>query len=427
LFNPAVKLAERGFPVSERLVFYIRQEKDRLKLFQASRAVFLDKNGEPLKTGTVLSQPDLAKTFRLIQQQGPDVFYQGEIGRDIVKAVREAPYHPGLMREADLAAYRVVRREPVSGGYRGYDIFSMGPPSSGGTTLIETLHILERFPLSDYSGTPQDESPGFPHARGNLKFPSPQALHLFSEAQKLAFRDRNLFLGDPDFVKVPVEKLLSKSTAQKGARAIQMDTVIPDVPVQTSAPLNANAHTSHLSIVDARGNMAAFTTTIEEMFGSAMMVPGRGFFLNNELTDFDLEVRQNRHPRANAIQGGKRPRSSMAPTFIFKEGKPFLIIGSPGGSKIIGAVLNVVINRIDFGMPLERAMRSPRLINRDGDLEMETDLFKDLRQRLDLGARGHRIVESAPIGNVQAISFNQKDGFITGISDPRGEGEAKGY
>jgi len=228
-------------------------------------------------------------------------------------------------------------------------------------------------------------------------------------------------------VKVPVEKLLSKSTAQKGARAIQMDTVIPDVPVQTSAPLNANAHTSHLSIVDARGNMAAFTTTIEEMFGSAMMVPGRGFFLNNELTDFDLEVRQNRHPRANAIQGGKRPRSSMAPTFIFKEGKPFLIIGSPGGSKIIGAVLNVVINRIDFGMPLERAMRSPRLINRDGDLEMETDLFKDLRQRLDLGARGHRIVESAPIGNVQAISFNQKDGFITGISDPRGEGEAKGY
>ncbi len=406
LFEPAIRLAEGGFPVSERVAFYIDQEKDRLKLFKASRRVFLDRRGNPIPEGTLLLQPDLAKTFRLIQKQGPDIFYQGEIGRDIVKAVREAPYHPGKMREADLAAYRVVQREPVSGSYRGYTLFSMGPPSSGGTTLIETLHILEQFPLKEY-------------------FPT-QRLHLFAEAQKLAFRDRNLLAADPDFIQVPLEKFLSKKAAQKAARAIQMDTAIPEVPAPSSKPLNANAHTSHLSIADAQGNRVAFTTTIEEMFGSGMMVPGRGFFLNNELTDFDLELKKDGRLRANAVQGGKRPRSSMTPTFIFKEGKPFLIIGSPGGSKIIGAVLNVVVNMIDFDMPLEQAMRMPRLIDRDGPMEMETDLFKDLRQRLDLGAKGHRIVESTPIGNVQAISFNQ-DGSITGSSDPRGEGEAKGY
>lgn len=408
LFDPAVKLAEQGFPVSERVVFYIREEKDRLKLFPASRAVFLDQKGEPIKTGTRLFQPDLAKTFRLIQKEGPDVFYQGEIGRDIVKAVREAPYHPGVMSESDLAAYRVAPREPVRGSYRGYNIFSMGPPSSGGTTLIETLDILERLPL-----------------KGDFK--NPRTLHLFSEAQKLAFRDRNFFSADPDFIAVPLEKFLSKEEAQKKAQTIPEDAVVPGRAVPASTPLNANAHTSHLSIVDAEGNMVAFTTTIEEMFGSGMMVPGRGFFLNNELTDFDLESEKNGRLRANAIQGGKRPRSSMTPTFLFKEGKPFLIIGSPGGSKIIGAVLNVVTHMIDFGMPLEQAMRAPRVINRDGDLEMETDLFKDLRLRFNLAKRGHQIVESTPIGNVQAIAFNSKDGTLTGVSDPRGEGQAKGY
>jgi gamma-glutamyltranspeptidase/glutathione hydrolase len=302
----------------------------------------------------------------------------------------------------------VVEREPVQGNYRGYQIFSMGPPSSGGTTLIQTLHILERFPLSDYSGTPH-------------------AIHLFAEAQKLAFRARNRFLGDPDFVKVPVKDLLSKKKAGREAQAIQMHEAIAELPSPPAKLLNTHAHTSHLSIVDEKGNMVAYTTTIEELFGSAMVVPGRGFFLNNELTDFDLEVKQQGRARANAIQGDKRPRSSMTPAFIFKDGRPFLMIGSPGGSRIIGAVLNVILNVIDFQMPLEQAMRLPRVINRDGPIEMEPDLFRDMRIRLDLAKRGHRIQPSDLIGNVQAVYFDPWTGTITGASDPRGEGQALGY
>ena len=408
LLSPAIYIAENGFPISDRLAYHIAQEKERLKLFEASKKFFLDKKGEPLPAGAILFQPDLAKTFKLIQKDGIHPFYEGEIAEAIVKAVRNAPYHPGYMKKDDLFYYKIIERNPVQGSYRGYDILSMSPPSSGGTTLIETLQILERYKLSV-------------HGR------NADALHLFAEAQKLAFLDRNKYLADPDFNKVPVDQLLSKEFAMKRSEEIQFQYAIPTETAVRPLVLEPT-HTSHISVVDEQGNMVAYTTTIEDIFGSALMVPGYGFFLNNELTDFDMVPRDPADKLvANAPAGDKRPRSSMTPVFIFKDGKPFLIAGSPGGSKIIGTVLNVIVNLIDFGMSLEDAMAAPRIINRAGLTELEQPLYDDPALRRELWRRGHPIVLSPPLGNVQAIHFDQEAEMIYGESDPRAEGEALGY
>ncbi len=418
LFSGGIQFAERGFPISKRLAFHIEQEKERLSMFKASRKILLDKEGNPLKEGTILFQPNLAKTFRLIQKEGINVFYEGVIAEAIVDAVRNAPYHPGFMQKDDLLYYRVFEREPVQGDYRGYHIFSMGPPSSGGTTLIEALNILELYHLELYDH-------------------SPDGIHLMAEAQKLAFQDRNRAIGDPAFVKVPTEELLSKEFAHNRAGALRFDMAItPDELASAAAALEA-PNTSHISIVDDKGNMAAYTTTIEDIFGSAMAVPGYGFFLNNELTDFEAEPyavvpdaeeggEYQLHP--NAPQPEKRPRSSMTPTFVFKGKKPFLIVGSPGGSAIIGIVLNVIVNVIDFKMSLEDALRVPRVINRDGATELEPELLDDPILKRDLAKRGHAVLSQPAFGNVQAILLPlRKNGRIVGESDPRGEGKALGY
>lgn len=409
LFRPAIELAESGFPVSERLSRYIDQERKRLKKFEASRKIFLNKNGKAWKSGEILVQTDLAKTFRLIQQQGVTVFYEGEIARAIVDTVRNAPFHPGVMKKEDLLYYQVERRDPVHSTYRGYDLFSAPPPSSGGITLLETLNILENFPMSQYGRTAD-------------------GVHVFAEAQKLAFRDRNRTIGDPSFVKTPMEKLLSKEVGKQHAEAIQMKEAIPSAEA-ASRPLKLeNTHTSHISIVDERGNIAAFTTTIEYIFGCGMTVPGYGIVLNNELTDFDLIPRNEKGElMPNAPESDKRPRSSMTPTIIFKQGKPFMVVGSPGGSKIIGTVLNVITNVIDFGNNLEDAMKAPRLINRDGPIEIEPDLYHNRFLKRDLERRGHPIWNAEVLGNVQAILFDSENDFIYGESDPRADGEAMGY
>ncbi len=409
LFRPAIELAESGFPVSERLSRYIEQERKRLKKFEASRKIFLNKNKKAWKPGEILVQEDLAKTFRLIQQQGITVFYEGEIAEAIVNAVRSAPFHPGVMTKEDLLYYQVERRDPVHSTYREYDLFSAPPPSSGGITLFEALNILEHFPLKEYGMTPD-------------------GVHVLSEAQKLAFRDRNITIGDPDLVKAPMEKLLAKDYAKKLAQEISLKEVIPSLEA-ASRPLKLeNTHTSHISIVDEQGNMAAFTTTIEYIFGCGMVVPGYGIVLNNELTDFDLNPRNEKGElMPNAPEGDKRPRSSMTPTIIFKKGEPFMVVGSPGGSKIIGTVLNVIVNVIDFGYTLEDAMKAPRLINRDGPIEMETELYRNRFLKRELERRGHPIWDAQVLGNVQAILFDREEDFIYGASDPRADGEAMGY
>lgn len=408
LFDPAIHYAENGFEISPRMAYFLEREKERLKLFEETKRIFFDDNGLPYAEGHVVKQPDLAETFRLIQQEGIGPFYEGEIALSMVKAVQEAPFHPGFMELGDLQGYKIVERPAVSQNYRGYEIFSMGPPSSGGTTLFEALNILEIFPLAE-------------HGR------SVEGFYFFSQAQKIAFEDRNRYLGDSDFVNVPVEKLISKDFARERAKSeIASSAMPPRNPVPEASEPTSN--TSHISIVDEAGNMVSFTTTIEAVFGSGMVVPGRGFFLNNELTDFEAvphDLDGNIHP--NSLQPGKRPRSSMTPAFVFREGRPFLIAGSPGGPRIIGAVLNVIVNLIDFGMKLDEAIAAPRMIHRGSSAELEEELFQNQEIKTGLENKGMAVSQTSAIGNVQAIYFDSDQKWIVGQSDPRGEGRAEGY
>ncbi len=403
LLEPAIEVAESGFTVSPRLAQFIENEKSRLTLFPDSRRIFLTENGEALAAGTVLKQPELAETFRLIRDRGTTVFYQGEIAESIVEAVQQAPYRPGRMTQDDLYYYEVKLRDPVRGFYRGYEIISMGPPSSGGLTLIETLQILEHWNVPSWNR--------------NVRF-----FHVFSEAQKLAFRDRNRWIGDPDFAQTGMERMLAPGLARSRSEQIREDRI-----VSAGQPEPSGTQTSHISIVDAAGNMVSFTTTIEHVFGSAMIVPGRGFFLNNELSDFNAEPwdeANQLHP--NAPQGSKRPRSSMTPAFVFRDGEPFMVAGSPGGSSIIGIVLNVLVNVLDFGLPVHEAVALPRVINRDGEIELETPLYEQEILRRGLEMLGHEVKRRSPFGNAQVLLRDPETGKWTGASDPRGEGLALG-
>ncbi|MSR78054.1 MAG: gamma-glutamyltransferase [Candidatus Omnitrophica bacterium] len=412
LFLPAIKLARNGFPVSSRLAKLIDQEKDRLKLFPASAKIFLDTKGDALAAGAILFQPDLAGTFEWIRKDGIDIFYAGDIARDIVRAVRTAPFHPGLMSFPDLENYKVNERAPVRGSYRGYDLYSMGPPSSGGLAILQALQILELYDLSSLGR-------------------SVKGLHLLAEAQTIAFEDRSRYLGDPAYSQIPLEKLLSKNYARERSQEINWEFARNSLRGKLHNPNLEGIHTTHISIVDEQGNMVAFTTTIESVFGSGIVVPGRGFVLNNELTDFDLIKSAIRNPKSaihpNAPEGDKRPRSSMTPTFVFRNGQPFMIVGSPGGSTIIGTVLNIIVNVIDFEMKLADAIQAPKLIHRGEFIEMESGLYQQRKILNGLGKLHHTVMLKESFGNAQVILFDLARRVITGASDPRGEGEAKGY
>lgn len=407
LFLPAIPYAEQGIEVNERLAGMIASQADRLGRFEASRKIFFDEQNQPLAAGSVLVQKDLAETFRQIGNYGIGLFYEGDIARDIVETVRNASFHPGGMTEKDLFFYNVIRREAIQGRYRGYDIFSMAPPSSGGSTLIEMLNILERFDMKHLK-------PG-------------DGAFVLSEVQRLAFRDRNRLIGDPEFSQIDLTEVLSPGYAEKQAEIILQSWRKGRGEPEDNRKAEG-AHTSHISIADKDGNLACFTTTIEHTFGSAMVVPGRGFILNNELTDFDAEPYTSEgklHP--NAPGPGKRPRSSMTPTLVFKEGKPLLVLGSPGGSTIIGTVFNLIVNIIDHGMTPAQALKAPKLINRDGPVEVELLLFQDESLRSALGRRGLLVENKAPFGNAQVIFMDPDSGLLQGESDPRGEGSAEGY
>lgn len=412
LFRDGVDLAEKGFPVSKRLAEAIQGERARLALFPASREIFLD-NGEPKRESDILIQKDLAGTLQSLAN-GPAVFYEGIIARDMVQAVRESPLAPGFLSLEDLKKYEAVIREPVSGTYRGFRIYSMPPPSSGGITLLESLNMLESFPVDQMS-------------RDSAEF-----IHLFSEVQKLAFADRNHYLADPDFTSPPVKELISKDLASKRIQSLDSRHAINGkaAPVEVVVPVKlGNTSTSHISIADSDGNLLAMTTTIEHIFGSGMVVPGRGFVLNNELTDFDAAPyldAEKKNPSPNRVQEGKRPLSSMTPTLIFRDGKPYASLGSPGGTQIIGTVLNLIVNLIDFKMSAEEAMSAPRIINRNGPLEMEKDLFENEILINGLKAMGHEILMRESFGNAQLLVFEDpKTGKFAAVSDPRGEGSAE--
>ncbi|WP_372894158.1 gamma-glutamyltransferase [Rhodosalinus sp.] len=414
LLDPAIRRAEDGFAVSPRLASLVARDAERLARFAPTRAYFLPE-GRPLAAGEILRNPDYADTLREMQAEGAAAIYTGGIAADIVETVQGAPGNPGRLSEADLALYEVRERAPVCAPYRGHEVCGMGPPSSGGLTVGQILGMLEHFDLAAMGPD------------------SAEAWRLIGDASRLAFADRGRYMADSDFVPVPVEGLTdrdylaARARLLEGAEALAPDRVTPGEPEFDHA-LDWGAgrsperpSTSHISIVDSDGNVLSMTTTIENAFGSRLMV--RGFLLNNELTDFSFRTHADGRPVANAPAPGKRPRSSMAPTILRRDGAPVLALGSPGGSAIIGYVAKTIVAHLDWGMDVQAAVALPHLVNRFGPYDLEADAGLEGLAG-DLEALGYEVNRRALTSGLHAIALGE-DG-LRGGADPRREGIALG-
>jgi gamma-glutamyltranspeptidase/glutathione hydrolase len=440
--EPAIELAEHGFRVNRFLADDIADDDGRTQLDPETAAIFRP-GGLPLKEGDWLTQPDLARTFKLIATKGADAFYRGKLAQAIVKAQRRTrselgPAGMGRMTPADLERYQVAIRQPLFGHYRGWTLAGMPPPSSGGLTTFQMLAMLERFPLGD-------------RAQG-YGFGSPKTLHVMIEAMRLAFADRAVWMGDDDSVAVPQAGLLNADYLATRSALIKLESRMdtPDagnpLPWDSSTPLakplpdrQESPHTTHFSIVDRWGNLVSYTSTIEYTWGTGITVPGYGFLLNNELTDFNFVPSADAaagNPGANDVAPGKRPRSSMAPTVLFKDGKPVAAFGSPGGATIINSVLNVTLNLVDHGMSLQQAIDAPRLsvTQAAGRVVCEGSApfmqprisiaTQDALRKLGHVGLGDPATDGcqAGIGSVQAIAIDRSTGARDGAADPRRDG-----
>jgi len=416
LFEPAIRLAEQGFAVSPRLHRQIAADP-LLRKHAAARAYFHLADGSALPAGHQLRNPELAAVLRRVALEGAAAFYVGELARDIAAAVAAHP-NPGDLSAADLAGYRAIEREPVCGSYRAHRICGMPPPSSGGSTVLSILGILEHHPI------------------GAMRPGSSGAVHLFAEAGRLAYADRDQYIGDSDFVQVPLAGLIDRGYLRERARLVQpersMGRALPGTPAGARAALGADASmeaagTSHLSVVDARGDAVSMTTTIEAPFGSRILV--RGFLLNNQLTDFSFLPEQGGQPIANRVEAGKRPRSSMAPTFVFappqgpRPGSLLLTVGSPGGSAIINYVAKTLVGVLDWKLDLTQAIAAPNMgsRNRDTEIERATELEQVAAA---LRAMGHTVAAIELVSGLHGIL--RSDGALEGGADPRREGVALG-
>ena len=409
--EPAARLAENGVPASETLAETLAREKKTLAPWPASRAIFW-KNGAPMKEGDLLVQKDLAASLRLIGKEGAKAFYEGAIARNI--AAEMAP-HAGGITLADLKNYRVVEREPVRGTYRGYEIVTMPPPSSGGAHLVQILNMIERWPLRDWGVN------------------SAATIHHMTEAMKLAYADRAEYLGDPDFVRVPLEGLTSKRYADRLAAGIDPARARPASEIRPGTPqAYESGQTTHFSVVDAAGNAVAVTYTLNTNFGSGIVAQGTGILLNNEMDDFAARPGvANAYGLvggdANAVQPGKRPLSSMTPTFALRDGRIAIVTGSPGGPRIITTVLQTLVDMIDFGMNPAQAAATPRFHHQwmPDELRVEQGLSQDTLDLLK--AKGQRIAVKPAMGRTQTIAV-RSDGTLQGASDPRNpDGRTLGY
>mgnify|MGYP001175514488 CR=1 FL=1 len=434
LFAPAIRLAAEGIGVTPRLRWAIQANQQRFLRFPASRAVFLMPDGGVPEIGHVLRQPDLARTLRLIADQGPEVFYKGELARLIVAAVQGAPVRPGSLTLADLAEYRPVRRQPFSFDYRGHRIVGPGSPSAGAHTLALMLAVLEEIP-------PAERQPG-----------TLEQADALARAESVAFACRG-HLGDWDFTADEPSRWLKELLAdptplRAGARQMRPGSIFKWSPPRQPTPDGAPAvplegdHTTHFSIVDVQGNIVSCTTTIEHGMGCGLVVPGAGFLLNNELTDFDLHrtngpnaLESRRAPRRTALddataEGGKRPRSSMTPLIVFRDGPPLLTLGSPGGAKIIGVVAQSLIGLVDHDLDVQQAINLPRVSCRNrGRVELEGHFADRARLQQRLEALGWPVVPLRPgyeaWGGTHGIR-RRPDGKLEGGADPRREGAARG-
>jgi gamma-glutamyltranspeptidase/glutathione hydrolase len=412
---PAIAVATQGFAVSDTFHKLIADNEKKFQLFTTSSALYL-KNGKALPVGTVVHNPGMARAYREIGARGYKAFYEGPMARAIVNAVNNPPVaagtavRPGKMTMADIANYEARIRRPVHTTYRGYDIYGMPLPSSGGVTVGETLNLLEGYDLK--------------------AMPRPNVEHLYLEASRLAFADRDAYLADPEYVDAPVPGLLNKQYAarrralirpDRAAVAVQQgdpypfqdDESYPLRPVpQPAVRLREGAHTTHLAVSDKDGNVVAYTFTIESWGGSGIAVPGYGFLLNNEMTDFDFKG-----PRPNVPEAGKRPRSSMAPTIAIRDGKPAFTVGSPGGATIITTVVQTIVNYIDLGLPMDQALNAPRMSERNGAATSIEPGFPGTAQARALEQFGHKWeAEPEEIGAANAIVFNP-DGTVTAVSE----------
>lgn len=410
VIQPSIRLAEKGVVVSPTLAKMLKVEQAHLGQWASTRDIFF-KQGEPLKTGDRLVQADLAKSLRLIAKQGSKAFYEGEIADRVVAEMRQ---HGGLIGYEDLKAYRVVERVPVSGTYRGYQVVSMPPPSSGGVHIVQILNMLERFPL----------------AEGGLN--SAQTIHTMVEAMKLAYADRSEYLGDPDFVKVPVRGLTSKAYASELVQRISSSAVLSADQIKPGNPAPYESdQTTHYSVLDRQGNAVCVTYTLNLNFGSGIVARGTGILLNNQMDDFSAKTGvPNAYGlmggQANAIEAGKRPLSSMSPTLVLKNGKPWLLTGSPGGARIITTTLQTIVHAIDFGLTPAESAATPRIHHQwlPDELRVEKGLSPDTLKLLR--EQGYRLAVKPTMGRTQTIQVRE-DGFY-GFSDPRNpDGAALGF
>ncbi|MEF8688898.1 UNVERIFIED_CONTAM: gamma-glutamyltransferase [Comamonas sp. A-3] len=407
---PAIALADKGYPVSVTLAKTLEQEKKNMGRWPATQAVFW-RNGAPLQSGERLVQKDLAQSLRLISQQGAKAFYEGAIAQ---KIVAEMAPHVNALSLQDLRDYKVAEREPVRGSYRGYQIVTMPPPSSGGAHLIQILNMMERWPMNQWGAD------------------SAQSVHYMTEAMKLAYADRSEYLGDPDFVKIPLKGLISKSYASELAASIKPQQARPGKDIRPGRPQPYESdQTTHYSVVDKAGNAVAVTYTLNTNFGSGIVARGTGILLNNEMDDFSAKPGvANAYGLvggdANAVQAGKRPLSSMTPTLVLKDGKPVLVTGSPGGARIITTVLQQIVNHIDFGMNPAEAAATPRFHHQwtPDELRVEKGFSPDTLALLRQW--GHKVALKASMGRTQTIEI--RDGLLRGASDPRNpDGKTMGY
>jgi len=410
LLAPAHQLAAEGFTVSERLAKSIAWDVERLASAPDTAAYFMPQ-GQPLQAGDLLMNPAYAATLTDMAQNGADIFYAGPLAFDIVERVQNA-HNPGKLSLLDLAIYRIKERPAVCITYRGNDVCGMGPPSSGATTVGQILKTVEAFPMAELGPN------------------NVQSWRLIGDASRLAFADRARYLADSDYVPVPVQGLLADSYIARRAALLERDTALPEARAgqpQYDHGLNQSddislelPSTSHISIVDSYGNALSMTTTVENLFGSRLMAGG--FILNNELTDFSFASHRDGRPIANRVEPGKRPRSSMSPTIVLRGGKPVLVIGSPGGSRIIGYVAQTIIAHLDWGLDIQAAISMPRLVDRGPKFELEDTAFgAEMAPKLE--AIGYQVKLGKITSGLHGIAIGNG---LSGGADPRREGIAIG-
>ena len=410
LFKPAIKLAKKGFIVSPRLAALVAKDATHLQRWPLTRRYFFDEQGQPIKAGQTLINQPYADTLRKIADYGQKAFYQGNIAREIVNTVQNAVGNPGVLSSIDLASYKVKQRSPVCAPYRQYQICGMGPPSSGALTLGQIMGMLNHYPLATMGAKDIN------------------SWRLIGDASRLAFADRGRYMADSDYVPMPTKGLLDPSYIQQRAQLLATDKRLikaePGSPPWDHARIQITDEaielpsTTHFAIVDSQGNVVSMTSTIENSFGSRLMVGG--FLLNNELTDFSFRSQIDGIPIANRIEPGKRPRSSMAPTIVMLNNQPVLAIGSPGGSQIIGYIAKTLVAYLDWGMDLQQAINLPNINNRFGPFEIEQQTtatawapkFEQL---------GYKTVIKDLNSGIQAISITPQQ--LIGAADPRREGK----